>query len=581
MNANHPISRRNFARLAGLGLASTLLGGCGSKSSGSDSTSEVSDEELAITIFSQTANWSGDQTGWGATLLKDYFNITATIVPDTDGAYQTRMENGNLGDLVIWGNNGSDYQAAVEQGKLYDWDEDETIDNEGSDLKKYFQTALDANKELNSDGKLHGIGNNVTSEKGEHDLFIYNWGVRWDLYEQLGHPEVKTLDDLEAVLKDMQATCPTGDDGKPTYALSIWPDWDSTMVMYVKGLASAYHGYDELGIGLYDSATGKFLDALSDDGPYMEALKFVNKLYRDGLVDPDSMTQTYDEMITKVRNGNVLFSIFDYAGATAYNNDDHIADGKIMLPLVPSEASVIVQGLSTSGQGRIWSIGELCDAPERVMQLINWLYTPEGALTNLYGLKGLMWEYDSDGNTKFTDLGKKCFEDPTTSLDGVEWTSPKTGTKYTLSGTYNDGTLQINNTTWANGAKNPEAKDDCFYQGTWASNIVDAQNDAEKDWREVTGAKSQWEYLNSVNYTVIPAANFALSTRSSELELTWQQVIKTIKEGSWKAIYAKDDAEFDSLVKDMQSTCAGYGYDDCVAWCESEAERRFGLQEEN
>ncbi len=579
MNTDYVMSRRNFAKLMGMLAGTGMLAGCGGGATGAGSSSAVSEDELAITIFSQTANWSGDQTGWGATLLKDYFNVTATIVPDTDGAYQTRMENGNLGDLVIWGNNGSDYQAAVEQGKLFDWDEDDTLESEGKDLKKYFQKALDANKSLNSDGKLHGIGNNVTDEKGEHDLFIYNWGLRWDLYQKLGHPEVKNLDDLENVLKQMQEACPTGDDGKPTYALSIWPDWDSTMVMYVKGLASAYHGYDELGIGLYDSSNGKFLDALADDGPYMEALKFVNKLYRDGLVDPDSMTQTYDEMITKVRNGNVLFSIFDYAGSTAYNNDDHIADGKIMLPLVPSEASVIVQGLSTSGQGRIWSIGDLCDEPERIMQIINWLFTPEGALTNLYGLKGLMWDYDSDGNTEFTKLGKQCFDDPTTSLDGLEWTSPETGTTYTLSGSYSDGTLQINNTTWANGAKNPEAKDDCFYQGTWASNIVDPQNDAEKDWRDVTGAESQWEYLNSVNYTVIPPANFAEGTRDSELELTWQQVIKTIKEGSWKAIYAKDDAEFASLVKDMQDTCNGYGYDDCVAWCQSEAERRFGLQE--
>ena len=580
MSVNHNISRKDFVKVAGLGLGASMLAGCGSSSnSGSDSTSEVSDEELAITVFSQTANWSGDQTGWGATLLKDYFNLTATIVPDSDGAYQTRMENGNLGDLVIWGANGSDYQAAVEQGKLYDWEEEDALDDEGADLKNYFQTALDANKELNSDGKLHGIGNNVTNVKGEHDLFIYNWGLRWDLYEQLGHPEVKNLDDLGDVLKKMKEACPTGDDGKPSYALSIWPDWDSTMVMYVKSLASAYHGYDELGIGLYDSSTGEFLDALADDGPYMEALKFVNKLYRDGLVDPDSMTQTYDEMITKVRNGNVLFSIFDYAGSTAYNNEGHIADGKIMLPLVPSDASVIVQGLSTSGQGRIWSIGDLCDEPERVMQLINWLYTPEGALTNLYGLKGLMWDYDEDGNTKFTDLGKKCFDDPTTDLTGTEWTSPKTGTKYTLSGSYSDGTLQINNTTWANGAKNPDAKDDCFYQGTWASNIVDPQNDAEKDWRDATGAESQWEYLNSVNYTIIPPANFAEGTRDSELELTWQQVIKTIKEGSWKAIYASDDAEFDSLVKDMQNTCNGYGYEDCVKWCQDEASRRFNLQE--
>ncbi len=579
MNANHTISRKDFVKVAGLGLGASMLAGCGSSNSGSDSTSEVSDEELAITVFSQTANWSGDQTGWGATLLKDYFNLTATIVPDSDGAYQTRMENGNLGDLVIWGNNGSDYQAAVEQGKLFDWEEDDVLSDEGDDLQKYFQVALDANKELNSDGKLHGIGNNVTNETGEHDLFIYNWGLRWDLYEQLGHPEVKNLDDLEDLLKKMKEACPTGDDGKPSYALSIWPDWDNTMVMYVKGLASAYYGYDELGIGLYDSNTGEFLDALSDDGPYMEALKFVNKLYRDGLVDPDSMTQTYDEMITKVRNGNVLFSIFDYAGSTAYNNEDHIADGKIMLPLVPTDASVIVQGLSTSGQGRIWSIGDLCEEPERVLQLINWLFTPEGALTNLYGLKGLMWDYDENGNTKFTELGKKCFDDPTTDLTGTEWTSPKTGEKYTLSGSYSDGSLQLNNTTWANGAKNPDAADDCFYQGTWASNVTDPQNDAEKDWRDTVGAESQWEYLNSTNYTIVPPANFAEGTRDSELELTWQQVIKTIKEGSWKAIYASDDAEFASLVKDMQDTCNGYGYEDCVKWCQDEATRRFNLQE--
>ncbi len=587
MNADKVMSRRSFAKLFGMAAPVLALAGCSSSNStssdtkSSDSSSDVPAEELALTVFSQTANWSGDQTGWAATLLKDYFNVTMTIVPDTDGAYQTRMENGNLGDLVIWGKNGTEYQSAVEQGKLYDWDEDKTLDNEGTDLKKYFQKAIDANKELNSDGKIHGIGNNVTNEKGEHDLFIYNWGVRWDLYQKIGHPEVKTLDDLEDVLKKMQEACPSGDDGKPTYALSIWPDWDGTMVMYVKGLASAYYGYDELGIGLYDSSNGDFLDALSDDGPYMKALKFVNKLYRDGLVDPDSMTQTYDEMISKVRNGNVLMSIFDFAGATAYNNDNHIADGKIMLPLVPKDAKLIVQGLSTMGQERVWSIGELCSDPDRVMQVINWLYTPEGALTNLYGPKGLMWEYDSDGNTKFTDLGKTCFEDPTTSLDGVEWTSPKTGTKYTLSGTYADGSFQLNNTSWANGAKNPEASGDCFYQGTWKTNIVDPRNDAEKDWRDVTGADSQWNYLNTADLAIIPAANFAEGTRSSELELTWQQVIKTIKEGSWKAIYAKDDAEFASLVKSMQDTCAGYGYDDCVEWCKSEATRRFGLQEKN
>ena len=43
----------------------------------------------------------------------------------------------------------------------------------------------------------------------------------------------------------------------------------------------------------------------------------LNDLYQKGLVDPDSMTQTYDKMAEKVQNGGVLFSIFNYSGSLA------------------------------------------------------------------------------------------------------------------------------------------------------------------------------------------------------------------------------------------------------------------------
>ena len=39
--------------------------------------------------------------------------------------------------------------------------------------------------------------------------------------------------------------------------------------------------------------------------------------------DPDSMTQTYDNMIEKVQNGQTFFSIFNYAGSLAYNKEVH------------------------------------------------------------------------------------------------------------------------------------------------------------------------------------------------------------------------------------------------------------------
>lgn len=554
-------------------------------SNGADSTDSTYDplidneETISLTVFSQLANWSGAQTGWGATLLKDLFNVELTIIPDTNGAYQTRMESGNLGDIVAWGGNGDEYASAVNKGLLFNWAEEDLLNNYGSYIAENFPDALDANRSINSDGELYGIAHNVATDAGAHDTFFYDWSIRWDLYAQLGYPEVKDLDDLADVLGQMKEICPTGDDGKPVYAVSIWPDWDGSMVMYVKAMASAYYGYDELGIGLYDAQTGTFYDALAEDGPYMEALKFFNKLYRNNLLDPDSMTQTYDQMMPKVTNGDVLFSIFDYAGSTLFNTDKHLAANEYMAPLVPEEANVIVYGLTTGGADRIWSIGNNTLYPEKCMQIINWLYTPEGAMTIWYGIKGLMWDIDADGGIYFTDLGRTCYFDPTTDLTGVEWTSPYTGETYTLDGTFNDGKIQINNTSWAFGAVNPDSNGECFSYTTWASYMGEPKNDTEGDWREYNDAIGTQDYLDSVSYSIVPTVSaYAEPEKEAELELKWNQVITAIKNGSWNAMYAKDDAEFESIVSKMRADCDAYGYADCVEWCQNEAARKFAMQ---
>jgi len=539
------------------------------------------EETINLTVFSQTANWSGAQTGWGATLLKDKFNIELTIIPDTNGAYQTRMESKDLGDIIVWGSNGDEYAAAVNQGLLFNWDEEDLVETYGKDIVKSFSAALDANRAINADGGLYGIGNDLTDTEGQHNTFIYDWGIRWDLYQQLGHPAVKDLDSLADVLGQMKEICPTGDDGRPTYAFSIWPDWDGEAVMYVKALAAAYYGYDGdvPGLGLYDSTNGNFYDCLSEDGPYMESLRFFNKLYRMGLIDPDSMTQTYDQMMPKMKNGNCLMSIFDYAGSNLYNTPEHIAENKIMLPLVPEDANVAVWGLSTGGDKRIWSIGNNSMYPEKCMQFLNWLHTPDGAMTIWYGIKGLMWDYDADGRIVFTELGQACSTNPQYDLTGVEWTSPDTGKTYTLDGTFNDGMIQANNTTWALGAVNPNSAGERFNKVTWSSQAGEAKNEADADWRSVTNSKSNQAYMETVNYQIIPTvSSFTLPEREAELELKWNQVKVAVVNGSWNAMYAKDEAEFDSIVSKMRADADAYGYQECVDWCKEQAQIRFSMQ---
>ena len=523
---------------------------------------------IQIEIYSQLANYSGRQTGWGAALMKDLFNVELVIIPDQDGTYQTRTQSGNLGDIVVWGANGEDYKQAIKNGLLLEWDEDDLAETYAPYVWANYQDALASNRLVSEDGdNLYGFGMDVATSRQGHKSFMYSWDLRWDLYSQLGYPEIKNLDDLLAVFKKMKEICPTGDDGKPTYAMSLWPDWDGNYVMYVKAMATAYYGYDEFGFGHYNVTNGEFYDALSDGSPYLTMLKWFNQLYRNGLLDPDSMTQKYDDMIAKVQNGNVFFSIFNYAGSLAYNKEEHYSQNKIMESLEPTEACPIVNGLSSVGGNRVWSIGAKTQYPELCMEIINWLCTPEGRLTMDYGPKELCWDYDENGKTYFTDFGKTCFEDRTTLMP-EEWGGA----------TFNDGAFQVNNTTWTAADTNPESGER-YDQQYWASTQVeDGRCDAERDWRDLTGCFTAQEYMDKGNYAVDIPTTYSESEKDAALEASWNQVATCLKDYSWRAIYAESDEEYDKLVAEMRGKAKSYGYDKCIDWCIEEAARRNALQ---
>lgn len=67
---------------------------------------------ITLTVFSQLANYNGEQVGWFAKEMLDRFNVKLNIIPDSDGTFDTRMESGNLGDIVVFGSAGKQYKAA-------------------------------------------------------------------------------------------------------------------------------------------------------------------------------------------------------------------------------------------------------------------------------------------------------------------------------------------------------------------------------------------------------------------------------------------------------------------------------------
>ena len=64
----------------------------------------------------------------------------------------------------------------------------------------------------------------------------------------------------------------------------------------VMGVSDANIGYNQ-----YNIAEDKIEAMIEKGSSYYEALKWMSTANRMGLVDPDSMTQTYDEMSQKVK----------------------------------------------------------------------------------------------------------------------------------------------------------------------------------------------------------------------------------------------------------------------------------------
>ena len=550
-------------------------GGSGSKQASSDKAPAASaaadeadlsdiipDKTVTLTVFDQLANYSGEQVGWFGKMLLDKFNVKLNIVPDPEGqgVFETRMESGDLGDIVIFGSNGDKYKQAIKQGLLWDWNDEDLLTEYGSYIKEHMADAIDKNTQSNG-GTCYGYGNDVGTDPTDIKGFDYHPDLRYDLYQQIGSPKIATLEDYEDVLEKMVKACPKSDSGKQTYGVSLFPDWDGDMVMFVKATAALY-GWDEFGIGLYNVNDQTYQGALDDNSIYLRMLKFYNDLYQKGLLDPDSSTQTFDNVNEDYTDGAAFFNIFSWMGAQAYNTDKHLNEGKAMLAVPCDDAKPLVYGCNIYGNTYQWAIGANTEYPELCMAIINWLSTPEGNMESLYGPKGVTWDYNDEGKTEFTELGSKCNKDQNTKLTGE------------YAGVFKDGMNQLNNTTWALDAENPDSNGETYNDEKWDSELNSKVSEIQQKWRDATGSPNANEYLASRPYSLSLGTKYVQSEKDDDLQIVWNQVTTCVKQYSWKAIYAKSDAEYDKIVAEMKKKANEYGYDQCQEFQKKEAEAR-------
>jgi multiple sugar transport system substrate-binding protein/putative aldouronate transport system substrate-binding protein len=542
-------------------MATTILTGCSKESTSSSGTGNgKKDEFITVDVFDTLANYQGIQSGWFAKVVKDKFNMELNIIaPNVAGGgdtlFQTRSAAGNLGDLIISKTENGRFENMVKAGLLMDMTDllkDKAVLTNYKDVIELMNGDLESKGIYGIPGEISNQSPLVSSEGIDPMVAPY---VRWDSYKAIGYPAMESLEDFIPVMKSMQENTPKSDSGKKTYAISLFKDWDDNMMVCTKNYASLY-GYNEIGFVLVKADGSDKQDITSSDGYYVKALKFLFQANQAGLIDPESTTQNYDILSDKYRDGQILTSLWSFQGSSYYNTVERKNSGKGFMPAYIKGMSPFSFGCYPSGNGKtIIAIGSQTKHPERIAEFIDWLYSPEGMelagqANGAAGIEGLTWEI-KDGKAVYTEYGEKAL--PNNDVPVPE--------EYG-GGSWKDGVSALNFKTLSIVDIDPRIKEP-YLTSMWSSELAKRTTPLDLDWQEKSGgAKTTIEFLeNNHALSVAPGTSYLQPEEGSDITTLRGQCKAVIVDDSWKMIFAKDETEFNSILKHMQDTVKGLGYE--------------------
>ena len=515
---------------------------------------------IVVDVFDYSANYQGIQSGWFGEVVRKKFNMELNIISPNitrggDTLFEVRAAAGNLGDLIICKGVNGQLQDLVNAGLIYNMEDD----LQDKDIMRYREAIENLNSCVGQAGiyaipsQVSANGPNVPSEGNEP---VYGPYIRWDIYKELGYPEVNTLEELLPVLKEMQERHPTAENGAKTYGFSFFKDWDDNMMNAVKQPCCMY-GYDEYGVVLAKADGSDYQSIIEDDSVYVRMLRFFYEANQMGLIDPKSLNQNYEQCFEKYKEGQIFFSPWPWLGKSAFNTISNVEQGKGFMMAPVQDMQIYSYGCYPYGnQDSIIAVGSQCADPERLVDFIDWLYSEEGIMVNganlsgaAAGLEGLTWEMREDG-PYLTEFGREAL------MNGGDIEVPE---EYG-GGTWESGVSALNYKAVVQCEKSERGFH--YYYELWDSVKALDTSALVEDWRKKMGADTTMEYLRKNNMLLVaPGMLYTASVETAEQTTIRYQCKRAIQNYSWEMVFAPDSQRFEELLDEMQATVKSYGYD--------------------
>jgi len=276
---------------------------------------------------------------------------------------------------------------------------DELVEQYGPNLIQNCSKMIAFNKLSRSDDQnnLYCIAmGNKHSNLGQNGV-SEAWVIRWDLYKELGYPDVTNYDEFLELMKAMLELEPENPDGRKNYGLGFFlaEGWGSLMI---DRSMMFEQGYSNMGIyAIYvNTVTNKVEPRLTNpDSVFWRSMEFLNKAYRMGILDPESATLQYQTYLDKEATKRYVAAPCNWMAGGANRTLMQESEGdKGYMPILvePNPNGVWSITNLEAGNQAVAYISTNCEVPERVVQLLDYCATEEGMHLLYNGVEGTDWE---------------------------------------------------------------------------------------------------------------------------------------------------------------------------------------------
>lgn len=352
-------------------------------------------EEITITMMTTEAGTQKFPTeGYVYDVIKEKFNINLEVQPipasDYDTKISTVLASGQMPD-IIGGLQSEKLLKYAPTGMFLNLTEYKDYAPDYFDLM-YGEDRAAETKKVESDGSLFGF------QKCEYNRIAVAQmvAIRTDLLEEIGVEEPTTFEEYYDDLLKIKENIRICMDSEPEMVPIIWlapllmhwapavsPTFATTRGMYYEPESDSY---------VYGPTSEKFT----------RVVEFLQNAYKDGLLDPDYATMTKDDLFEKASSGK-LMSVYDnnsFVGRVynpALQEIDANAKFDILKPMANEDGNTRSYRYEKDWPNNNSVISVRTKYPERVVELLNWMYTEEGRMITNFGEEGVNYTVDEDG----------------------------------------------------------------------------------------------------------------------------------------------------------------------------------------